>query len=58
MDQMKLMSTFKVLLEKVKTFEERLVKLEVNQLKDCVIKKPFEEQTININNTYTTLLRK
>ena len=45
----------KSIMENMKTFEERLVKLEINQLKDCVLKKPFDEQIININNTYNTL---
>ena len=42
----------KVLLEKVKLFEQRLINVETEQAKDCVMKKPFEERTINLNNTY------
>ena len=42
----------KILLDKVKLFEARLGKLETEQPKDCVVKKTFEEHTINIENTY------
>ena len=34
---------------------ERLVNIESNQQKDCVLQKPFEEQKINITNTYNIL---
>ena len=48
-------STFKKLVEKVKLFEERLVKVETEQEKDCVLTKPLKDQTINMNNTYNIL---
>ena len=45
----------KILMEKIKLCEIRLVKLETEKAKDCAVKKPFEDQTVNINNTYNIL---
>ena len=41
-----------ILFEKIKPFEQRLVTVETEQAKDYVLKKPFDEQTISLNNTY------